>query len=176
MGLLFLLQGDINMADLMGKGLTHDGNNKKTGRPEFLVNDKNNGTIVSELLGDSPTGKLWSYLWEIKDAYALTLKDLSECAGISRTSLYRIMPIFIKYEWVIPAKIEKNVQYYKLNKNHYIARQMLKLITDHVLAATEIILAEEEAMDKVALRFKKKEKIHGTKKIKRIGKVHKATE
>ena len=139
---------------MVDKGWSHCGYNKKTGRPEF-VSDGNSTTVVEEALGNSPTAKIWSLLWEWRHDIEGTLTDIAKCAGISRTSLYKVWDYFERNEIIIPAKYKQGVQYYKLNKNSYIGKQMINLldliIEDHV----EKTLAMENVKDKLSKEYKK---------------------
>jgi len=146
------------MVNNLGKGLEYTGMDKKTKRPQFVARtEKNEDTLISDLIGDSPTGKLWSYLWETRDLM-FDMKDMIDGSGNSRSAIYIVLPRFIKNEWVIPFKIEKRTQLYKLNKNHYIVKQMLRLLDDHANAAFELISAEEQARDRIALKHRKNDK------------------
>lgn len=141
---------------MIPKGYTHDGNDKKTGRPEFLVTGQQD--MISELLGDSPTAKLWSLLWTWQDGLDGTLSDLANCSGISRTSLYKILPTFLKYDFIIPSRYEKGVQFYKMNNKHYIVKEMMHLLDNHVDSSFQLGIAEDEVKDKLWIKNKKKTK------------------
>lgn len=140
---------------MIPKGWTHDGYNKKTGRPEFSVSHKSSDRI-SEFLGESPTAKLWSLLWELGYNIDGTLSDLANCAGISRTSLYKILPSFIDNEWIIPSRFVRGVQYYKSNSNHYIVKDMISLLNKFVMDDFEIEVVAEQTRDKIHKKHKKK--------------------
>ncbi len=135
------------------KGWTHDGYNKKTGRPEF-VGDEKSDDVISLILGESPTAKLWAELWVWGPDIDGTLSDLANCANISRTSLYKILPTFLKHEWIIPSRYVKGLQYYKLNSKHFIVRDMINLLNNHVQSNVEM----ELAADKIKEKFYKKKK------------------
>ena len=149
------------------EGWTHNGYNKKTGRPEF-VGDEHVDSVIDELLGNSPTGRLWSLLWEWKDIDG-TKHDMGNCGNLSKPSLYKVLPTFLKYEWVIPSRKVGGIQYYKLNLQHYLVKQMLKVIDMHIEANVHIISAEEEVKDKLALKYKNKKKKPKVKKTKKKG-------
>ena len=135
------------------KGYTHDGTNKKTGRPEFLNEGKD--SVISDLIGNSPQAKLWSLAWEWRDMDG-TISDFAQCAGMSRTSLYTVWQKFLDNEWIIPSRYEKGVQYYKFNKNHFLVKDITQLLEKHLFAHLEILAAKELAMDKIYLQYKRK--------------------
>ena len=137
----------------MEKGLTHDGWDKKTNRPEFLSEGKH--TIIEDILGESPTAKIWGLLWEWQTWAEGTKSDIAQCAGISRTSLYKVLPWFLENEIIIPSKYEKGVQYYKFNKNHYLADQMLTLLHLFIYDNIEKTMVMEEVKNKLAKQYKK---------------------
>jgi len=143
---------------MIKKGLKHTGYNKKTGRPEFLVTGEG-PDMVSELLGESPTVKLWTLLWEWGSGdIDGTRSDFARCGNISRTSLNNILPTFLEHEWIIPSRCEKGTQYYKLNKHHFVAKALISVIREHVYTNLGISMAEEDAKDEMYLEWKKKQK------------------
>ena len=137
------------------KGLEHDGTNKDTGRPQFLAKSEDD-SVITILLGESPTSKLWSFWWEsksfldISNFHGYSITEMAQGANISRTSLYKIFGHFIDNEWIIPSKYLKGIQYYKLNKNHFIVRELLKLLSLFIIANMQVEAAKEIAMDELA--------------------------
>lgn len=139
---------------MIEKGLTHDGNNKKTGRPEFLCGEKSS-TQFDVLFGDSPAGKLWGFMWEARD-FDGPIKWFVEGAGVTRPTLMKVFPDFLDQDWIICSRVVRGIQYYKINVNHFIVKDMLLLMSKFIHANTEMLMAKEDVKDKLALKYKKK--------------------
>ena len=101
------------------------GFDKKTKRPEFSGGDEDwNDTIVLQTLGDSPTARVWQFLWEWQHGWNESFSNIAKGAGISRNSLYKIWNYFIDNEIIIPTKYVKGVQLYGTNKNSLLFKGM----------------------------------------------------
>lgn len=140
---------------MIKKGLKQDGYDKKTGRPEFEVLAKGNCDITLDLLGDSPAAKMWSHI-TVMGELDWSLSDAAEGAGISRTTLYKIWPMFEDNEFIIPSRVFKGVQLYKFNKTNYIANSMSHLISLFVHNKIQEITVIEDVRDKQAIENKKR--------------------
>ncbi len=142
--------------------MKHDGNDNKTGRPEFLIED--DPTAMETFLGDSPTARVWGTLWEYRNSEIdWTKKDLAEGSGISRPALYKCWDMFIHHEFIIPSKKIKGKQHYKLNDNHPIINSLMDTLSLFLEYNIGIMFATEEAKNEFALKYKKKK----SKKVKK---------
>lgn len=134
--------------------LKHTGWDKKTGRPQFLV-ESQGPSVMEEILGESPTARVWGYLFVWKTLAEGTKSGIAKRARISRTSLYKVWPFFIDNEIIIHSKFEKGKQYYKLNEKNYLANKMFETLALFFYAHVEKTVALTLAKDKIAMEFKK---------------------
>jgi hypothetical protein len=142
------------------------GFDKKTNRPEFLVgHEDEHDTMVLEVLGDSPTARVWQFIWEWQDSSNSSFSVIASRAGISRNSLYKIWPFFKDNEIIIPTKYEKGTQFYSWNKKSPFVRSMVSLLNTALRFHITKQVAVEEAMDKFMVYETRKSKHQKTAKL-----------
>ena len=131
------------------------GFDKKTDRPEFLVEMQDKDSMILTMLGDSPTARVWQFIWEWRD-FEYSFSDIAKCACISRNSLYKIWPNFRDNEIIIPVKREKGVQLHGVNKKSPLYQAMMRML-DLALKLNMVKgAAVDDAMDKFMLEEKKR--------------------
>jgi len=124
------------------------GFDKKTKRPEFLIEMEDKDSVMLTMLGDSPTARVWQFIWEWRK-FDYSFTDIAKCAIISRNSLYKIWSYFRDNEILIPTRREKGVQLYGPNKNSPLVKGMMNLLDTALKLHMARESAVDEAMDKI---------------------------
>ena len=97
--------------------------------------------MFKEIFGDSLQAKLLDFLGDHPN-YDYNISDLSEYAGISHPTLYKIIPEMVKKGLIIETRKVGKSKMYKLNTDNEIVKVILKF--DFELANTIAKLEEEK--------------------------------
>lgn len=79
-----------------------------------------------EFVGDTPVTRLFSFLITGRD-FDYTLTDLATKAGISWTTLNRILPKLVKNKMVIETRKIGRIRLYKINDKNEIVKKFIEL-------------------------------------------------
>ncbi len=97
--------------------------------------------MFKEIFGDSPQAKILDFLGDHPN-YDYSISDLAEYTGVSRPTLYKIIPEMVKKGLIIETRKVGKSKMYKLNTENEIVKVILKF--DFELANTIAKLEEEK--------------------------------
>ncbi len=83
-------------------------------------------SILLEVIGDSVENKIIDFMVEGR-GIDYTKKDIADNCGISRPTIYKILPMLLKRGLVKPTRKIGRVQLYALNTDNDKAKALLKL-------------------------------------------------
>lgn len=98
-------------------------------------------TIFREFLDDTPRIRVIETLLECGDL-DMSLNGIAYNAGISRITLFRLWPKFVKEGLVVNTRNIGNAKMFKLNKNNPKAKILMKLFIDIMKQASKEIKHE----------------------------------
>lgn len=79
-----------------------------------------------DFIGDTPSTRLWDFLITGRE-FDYTLTDLAENAGVSWSTLHRILPNFEKNMIVVMTREIGRAKLYKLNQENVQVKKMVAL-------------------------------------------------
>ncbi|MBI5051393.1 hypothetical protein HZC08_01405 [Candidatus Micrarchaeota archaeon] len=83
-------------------------------------------SLLIEFLGDTPFVRVLDFLIQ-NSIFDYVKSDISESAGISRASLYKIWPTLEKYQIIKETRKIGNTTLYKLNKKNPVVQKLIEL-------------------------------------------------
>lgn len=98
-------------------------------------------SIFLDFIGDSPTTRLLQFLIEGR-AFDYTLTDMTN-AGVSWTTLHRILPKFVKNKIVVKTKTIGRIKLYKLNTENLFVKKLVDLFDTLIMQELEKVAEEE---------------------------------
>ena len=83
-------------------------------------------SMLLEVIGDTPENRTIDFLLEGKGIdYSIT--DIAEGCGVSRPTIYKILPKLVKEKVVLAARKIGNITLYRLNEQNEKVRALMKL-------------------------------------------------
>ena len=101
----------------------------------FLVITMENKSLLTGLLGDSPTVRVLDYLLTEREL-DFSITDMAKNAGIGRATLYRIWGALIKNRLILPTRVIGKAKLFKLNKENPKVRKLIEI--DDMLILEEL--------------------------------------
>ena len=77
-------------------------------------------------MGDSPTIRVLDYLLTER-GLDFSITDIAKNAGISRSTLYRILEAILKNNIIVPTRIVGKAKLYQLNKENKIIKKLIAI-------------------------------------------------
>ena len=93
-------------------------------------------TLFRKAFGDTPKIRVIEYLLELGELDC-SLTDIAEGAEISRTTLFRIWPDFLKSKLVIHTRKIGNAKLYKINPKNPITKRLAEIFDEILTKSVE---------------------------------------
>ena len=103
-----------------------------------------------DFIGDTPSTRLWDFLITGRE-FDYTLTDLAENAGISWSTLHRIMPNFEKNKVVVQTREIGRAKFYKLNQANEEVKKLIVLYDS--LLEKHLESAKEKAVQTTSYKY-----------------------
>ena len=98
--------------------------------------------MFKEIFGESPQAKILDFLGDHPN-YDYNVSDLAEYAGVSRPTLYKIIPEMVKKGLLIETREVGKSKMYKLNTKN----ELVKVILKFDFEISRIIAQQEESKE-----------------------------
>ena len=83
-------------------------------------------SLFIDFMGDSPTIRVLDYLLTER-GLDFSITDIAKNAGISRSTLYRILEAILKNNIIVPTRIVGKAKLYQLNKENKIIKKLIAI-------------------------------------------------